>query len=40
MNMLKRMKTDKENAAVQQKRKKMLRDFERQELLDFLEGGD
>lgn len=40
LNMLKRMKNEENKSAVQQKRKKMLRNLERQELLDSLEGGD
>lgn len=40
MDMVKRMQSKEQNDAVQQKRKKMLRDFERQELLDSLKGGD
>lgn len=40
MDMLKRMKGKEDKLAVQQERKKMLRNFERQKLLDSLEGGD
>lgn len=40
MDMLKRMKGKEDKLAVQQERKKMLRNLERQELLDSLEGGD
>lgn len=40
MDIVKRMKKSKDNAAVQEERKRMLREFERRELLDSLEGGD
>lgn len=40
IDMVKRMQSKQEKDAVQQKRKQMLRKFERQSLLDSLEGGD
>lgn len=40
MDMVKRMRSKKQNEAVQVERKKMLRDLERQEILDSLEGGN
>lgn len=40
INLVKRMQNDKEKDATQHKRKQMLRELERQELLDSLKGGD
>lgn len=40
IDMVKRMQSKQEKDAAQQKRKQMLRKFERQSLLDSLEGGD
>lgn len=40
IDMVKRMQTNHEKEAVQQERRKMLRELERQELLNSLEGGD
>ena len=40
IDMVKRMQSKQEKDAVQQKRKQMLHKFERQSLLDSLEGGD
>lgn len=40
IDMVKRMQTNHEKEAVQQERKKMLRDLERRTLLDSLEGGN
>lgn len=40
IDMVKRMQTDHEKEAIQQERKRMLRDLKRQILLDSLEGGD
>lgn len=40
MDMVKRMRSKKQNEAIQVERKKMLRDLERQEILDSLEGGN
>lgn len=40
INLVKRMQNDKEKDATQHKRKQMLRELERKELLDSLKGGD
>lgn len=40
MDMVKRMRSKKQNEAIQVERKKMLRELERQEILDSLEGGN